>query len=170
MSEPEEKPDLEDEFTPVENVEQDKRGTLMVEFESYERIIEGLKKAADGARNMARWKHPDLWNGLAEFLDKLRRCVARDGGYNRAQDSKDTVQVFGGDMTWTDANSRILTGLKDAAAGARQIAQAQRMDLSWLRYANQFEKMRDKAHDMALACSPLKVASGWNDGGALRMQ
>ena len=153
----------------TEAVEQDHRGTVMVEFESYERIVEGLKKASDGARNMARFKNPDLWNALAQFLDQLRRAVVREAGYNRLADAKDSQQVVGGDMAWSEANSRILTGLKDAGAGARQIALGQRMDLRWTRYANQFDAMRDKAHEMALACSPLKTAAGWG-GVSARMQ
>jgi hypothetical protein len=151
----------------TEAVEQDKRGTLMLERESYERIVEGLKKASDGARHMARWKNPDLWNSLAAFLDQLRRAVVKESGFDRSEDGRDSLQVFGGDgLTWSDANTRILTGLKDAGAGARQIALGQRMDLRWTRYANQFDRMRDKAHDMAMASSPLKVAAQWGGGSA----
>jgi hypothetical protein len=153
----------------TESIEQDHRGSVMAEFESYERIVEGLKKASDGARNMARFKNPDLWNALAAFLDQLRRAVVQEAGFDRPQDKRESQQVFGGDMSWSDANSRILTGLKDAGAGARQIALGQRMDLRWTRYANQFDAMRDKAHDMAIACSPLKVAAGWG-GATARMQ
>lgn len=162
MSEKADNPDLEPEFTPTESVEQDHRGTMMREFESYERIVEGLMKAADGARHMARWRSPDLWNHLAQFLDQLRRAVVQDSGYNRLQDTKDSVQQIGGEgLTWPDANSRLLTGLRDAEAGSSQIALGQRMDLKWHRYANQFRTMRDKAHDMALKSSPLKVQAGW---------
>ena len=153
----------------TESIEKDRRGTLMVEFESYERIVEGLKKASDGARNMARFKNPDLWNRLAQFLDQVRRAIVQDAGYNRLTDAKDSQVAVGGDMTWTDANTRIVTGLKDASAGARQIALGQRMDLRWTRYANQLDAMRDKAHEMALACSPLRLAAGWG-GATARMQ
>jgi hypothetical protein len=159
-----------DPATPVtEEVAQEKRGTLMREFESYERIVEGLKLASDGARNMARWKNPDLWNALAAFLDQLRKAVVQEAGFNRPEDAKDSAQVFGGEMSWTDANSRILNGLRDAGNGARQIALGQRMDLRWTRYANQFDMMRDKAHDMAIASSPLRVASEWG-GRSARLQ
>lgn len=163
-------PDLDPEFTPTESIEQDHRGSVMREFESYERIIEGLKKASDGARQMARWKHPDLWNALAQFLDQLRRAVVQTSGFDRPEDGRDSKQAWGGEgLTWSDANTRILTGLKDASAGARQIALGQRLDLRWTRYANSFDTMRDKAHDMALACSPLKVAATWG-GGTDRLQ
>lgn len=151
----------------TEAVEQDHRGIIMREFESYERIVEGLKKASDGARHMARWKNPDAWNELAGFLDSVRKAVVREAGFDRPQDRRDSAQVFGGDgITWTDANSRLATGLRDAGAGARQIATGQRMDLGWLRYANQFDKLRDKANEMALAASPLRVAAQWGGGTA----
>lgn len=164
-------PDLDPEFTPTEAVEQDHRGTMMVEFESYERIVEGLKKSADGARHMARWRSPDLWNALAGFLDQLRRAVVREAGYNRLSDAKDSLQQFGGEgLSWSEANSRLLTGLRDAEAGSSQIAMAQRMDLRWARYANQFRAMRDKAHGMALDSSPLKVAAQWGGARSGRMQ
>ncbi len=146
----------------TEDVAQDKRGTLMREFESYERIIEGMKKAADGARHMARFTNPDLWNQLAAFLDQVRRAIIREAGFDRPQDAKDSVQQFGGEgLTWSEAQARITTGLKEAEAGARQIALGQRMDLKWTRYATQIDRMRDKAHQMALNASPLRVASHW---------
>lgn len=151
----------------TEAVEQDHRGIRMVEFESYERIIDGLKSASDAARHMARWKNPDLWNALAQFLDQLRRAMVKEAGFDRPNDGRDSQQVFGGEgLTWSDANTRMLTGLKDAAAGARQISLGQRMDLRWTRYANQLDAMRDKAHEMALASSPLRVAAAWGGGSA----
>jgi hypothetical protein len=154
----------------TEAVEQDHRGSLMREFESYERIIEGLKNASDGARHMARWKSPDLWNALAQYLDQLRRAVVREAGFDRPNDARDSVQVFGGEgISWTDANSRLSNGLRDATAGAEQIALGQRMDLRWTRYANQFRRMRDKTHEMSMASSPLRVAAQWG-GGSAEMQ
>ena len=157
------------EFDPAapvtEAVEQDHRGTMMREFESYERIVEGLKIASDGARHMARWKNPDLWNTVAGLLDQLRRAVVKEAGFDRPADSRDSQQVFGGDgITWSDANTRLQSGLKDASAGARQIAVAQRMDLRWQRYANQFDTLRTNATKWAIRASPLRVAAQWGGG------
>ncbi len=167
MAEQAENPDLDPEFTPVEDVEQDHRGSVMREFESYERIVEGLKRASDGARNMARWKNPDLWNTLAQFLDQLRRAVVQEAGFNRPEDARESVQIMGGDgLTWSDANSRLLMGLRDAESGANQIAQCQRMSMRWMLYATRFHAMRDKARAMALASSPLLVESAWGGGSA----
>ena len=158
------------EFDPAapvtEAVEQDHRGTVMREFESYERIVEGLKIASDGARNMARFKNPDLWNKLAGFLDQLRKAMVKEAGFDRPEDARESQQAFGGNMSWTTASSRVANGLKDAAGGARQIALGQRMDLRWTQYANRLDEMRDKAHEMALASSPLAVAAKWGGGTA----
>ena len=40
-----------------EDVAQDKRGILLTDYQSYERIIEGLKRAADGCRHRAAVNH-----------------------------------------------------------------------------------------------------------------
>jgi hypothetical protein len=157
-----ENPDLDPEFTPVENIERDHRGSIMREGESYERVVEGLKLASDGARNMARFREPDLWNPLAQYFDVLRRAIVQLAGLDRGTDARESQAAWGGsDVTVTEAMTRVTKGLKDAVAGANQIAQTQRMDVRWLMYANRFEKLRDKAQQLALAGSPLLVDSGW---------
>ena len=166
------------EFDPAasvtEEVQQDHRGSIMREFESYERIVEGLKLASDGARNMVQFARDqdkkDAWNKSASFFDQIRRAIVQDSGYNRLVDTQDSKQVFGGEgMTWSTANSRILTGLKDAEAGASQIALGQRLDLRWTRYSNLLRSLRDKAGQLAIQWSPLHVDSQWG-GGTARMQ
>ncbi len=151
----------------TEAVEQDHRGSIMCEFESYERIIEGMKIASDGARHMARYANPDPWNRYADFLDQVRRAMVQLAGFDRPEDARVSFQQFGGEgISRTAALSRIRTGLDGASAGARQIAQAQRMDLRWQIRANHINALRDKAHQMALASSPLSVASAWGGGNA----
>ena len=166
------------EFDPAasvtEEVQQDHRGSIMREFESYERIVEGLKLASDGARNMVQFApdeaKKDAWNKSASFFDQIRRAIVQDSGYNRLVDTQDSKQVFGGEgLTWSVANSRILTGLKDAEAGASQIALGQRLDLRWTRYANMLRSLRDKASQLAISCSPLHVNTQWG-GGTARIQ
>jgi hypothetical protein len=157
-----ESPDLDPEFTPVENVEKDHRGAVMFEYESYERVVEGLKAAADGARNMARFRDPDLWNAIAQLFDGLRKAIVQLAGLDRGADTKETSAQWGGSgISRTEAMSRLNKGLKSAAAGANQIAQVQRMDLRWLRYANQIDRLRDKAGKLALSGSPLVVDAQW---------
>jgi hypothetical protein len=134
----------------------------MVEFESYECIIEGLKLAADGARHVARRRNPDLWNKAAQFFDSVRRTVIKDAGFDRPQDSNESIEQWGGEgMSFTAAHSRMMDGLKMAVVGAEQVANCQRLDMKWLRYAAQLRAMKDKASKMALAGSPLRVAHEW---------
>jgi hypothetical protein len=154
----------------TEAVEQDHRGTVMVEFESYERIIEGMKLASDGARNMARFSNPEKWNKFADFTDQVRRAMIQLAGFDRPQDAKPSNQLFGGEgISRTEALSRIRTGLDGAAAGARQIAQAQRMDLRWQIRANHIDKLRGTATEMAKAETMRKLAAHWG-GGSERLQ
>lgn len=153
----------------AEEVAQEKRGTVMREFESYERIIEGLKLAADGARHIARRRAPDLWNRAAQLFDSLRKAVIKDAGYDRPQDRTDSHEQWGGEgMSFTTAHSRMMDGLRMAVVGAEQIANCQRLDLRWLRYASQIRAMRDKAHQMALAGSPLRVTPQWGGATGIR--
>ena len=154
--------DLEAEAEPVGPIVVDRRGSLMTELESWERVIDGLKLAADGARHIARHRQPDNWNKLAAFLDQLRKAVIKDGGFDRPQDATESKARTGGEaLRFTDAHRRMMDGLKRAAAGARQISLGQRMDLRWTRYAEQFDVLRDKAHSLALSASPLVSDVGW---------
>ena len=151
------------EFAVSEPIEQgDHRGSVMRELESWERIVDGMKMAADGARHVARHRSPDMWNKLALFLDTLRKAVITDGGFDRPEDAKETSAQWGGEgLSFTLAHRRLMDGLKMAAAGAEQIAQCQRMDLRWMRYAMQIRTMRDQAHKLALSGSPLVTEAGW---------
>lgn len=158
--------DEDPEFNPIESVEAESghRGTIMRELESYERLIDGLKMASDGARHMARHQAPDSWNKLASFLDSVRKAVIRDGGFDRPADGvESTLQVGSSGQSFTEAQSRIGSGLRMASAGAEQIAQCQRMDLRWLRYATQLRKLRDDAHKLAMQESVLSTDHGWRN-------
>lgn len=154
----------------TEAVEQDHRGSLMKEFESYERIVEGLKKASDGARHVATHASPDLWNKLAELMDLYRRNVVRESGFGRMEDGRASLAVFGGDtLNPTEAKTRIATGLRDAEAGANQIAICQRMNGRWLTYANHFNKIARSVREIALRQSRNAVMAQWG-GGTAEMQ
>lgn len=148
------------EFNPIEPVEAESghRGSIMREMESWERLIDGLKMAAEGARHMARRQTPDKWNRLAGYLDSVRKAVIRDGGFDRPTDATESIQQFGGEgLTFSQSQGRIGQGLRMAAAGAEQIAQCQRMDMRWLRYAAQLRKLRDDAHKLAIRGSALST-------------
>lgn len=132
------------EFDVTEPIEKDKRGSLMRELESWERVIDGLKMAADGARHMARYGKPDQCNTFASYLDSIRKAVIKDGGFDRPGDGKDSVVQYGGEgIPLPEACRRVAAGLKMAAAGADQIAQCQRLDVRWVLYAQKFRTLAD---------------------------
>lgn len=156
--------DPDPEFDVAEPIEKEKRGTEMRELESWERVIDGLKMAADGARHMARFRFPDKWNTFASYLDSLRKAVIKDGGFDRPADATDSVQQFGGDgLSWAEAGRRIAEGIKMAASGADQIANCQRLDMRWVIYASKFRTLADAGNKLAMLSSPLRTDQGWRN-------
>jgi len=78
------------------------------------------------------------------------------------EDGKATERVFGGEgLSLVEATTRISQGLRDAAAGAQQIANAQHMSLEWLRLAGAYDHFAERARKLAGECSMLQVASQW---------
>lgn len=156
--------DPDPEFDVAEPIEKEKRGTVMRELESWERVIDGLKMAADGARHMARYVFPDKWNTLASYLDSIKKAVIRDGGFDRPADATVSVQQFGGDgMPMVMACSRVFNGLKMAAAGADQIANCQRLDMRWVLYASKFRTLADVEQKLAIKSMQRVTDYGWQN-------
>lgn len=151
----------------TEAVEQDHRGTVQIERQSYEWTIEGLRKAADGARNMA-WQRPRFrneWNKFAASIDKMRKWAVLKAGYGRLEDAKESLELFSETkMGVTEAMSRLRVGLSEASSGADQIALGQRLDFEWKKLANGIVRYRDAAQKMALASSPRDTVLQWGGG------
>lgn len=160
----------------TEAVEQDHRGTVMVEFESYERIVEGMKLASDGARQMVRYGDREFWNKMADTLDALRRWAVVNSGYGRMEDGKPTALVFGGvGIARTEAISRLNDGMHQASKGAEQIGLTQRKDVEhkamqesktkgyWLQLSLTIIRCKDRAHQCALTESTNRVNAGWGE-------
>jgi hypothetical protein len=156
--------DPDPEFDVSEPIEKEKRGSVMLELESWERVIDGMKMAADGARHMARYGLADKWNHFASYLDQIRRAVIRDGGFDRPADAKDSVIQYGGEgIPMVAACRRIAEGLKMAAAGADQIANCQRLDMRWVIYAQRFRTLADIEHKLAMKTSQMVTEQGWRN-------
>lgn len=119
------------------------RGTLMIEKESYERIIEGHKIAADAARHLARResKSRDKWIRVADALDFSRRHVAKLAGLEAVQTQQVTTDGKGDGLGWRDARTRFREGLRQAAGGMRQMATCHRGVLQWSAFARRIEDM-----------------------------
>jgi hypothetical protein len=131
---------------PQEAVVVDRRGTLMRERESYERVIEGLKMASDGAQHLAQSRQQGNWRTLANVFDKIRTAVARLGGMRtEGTDATPSQEKFNADhMGVHAAYDRVYRGLDMAAKGARQVATCHRGDLRWSVYASKIEVLRDQ--------------------------
>ena len=121
------------------------RGIRMLEVDSYDRVIDGLKQAAEGARNAACHRHGDAWNRVADTFYKLRIMMSRLGAMNRPSDTVLSKVIFGAPkMQLVASYMRIHEGLKGAAAGARQLASCHRGDLRWTLCARQMDELQKK--------------------------
>lgn len=122
----------------------------MLEVDSYDRLIEGLKSASDGARNLSPRLQDEMWDVLADLLDKVRVAIARDGGLNRPSDTDRTARKRGSSaaLSAIEAYTRVYDGLHAASGAARQLATGHRMDVRWSVYAMHLEKLRDQSSEM----------------------
>jgi len=130
---------------PQEAVVVDKRGTLMMERESYERVIEGLKMASDGAQHLAQSRQDTGWARRAQSFDNVRKALAKLGGMGtEGVDAMPSQEKFNAaHMGVHAAYDRVYRGLDMAAKGARQVAACHRGDLRWSRVANTLDALRD---------------------------
>lgn len=119
------------------------QGTRMLERESYERIIEGLKLSADACMHMIV-QEPEKtgkWRGISLRLDQCRRICIQHAGIDDVIRARQTEEVRGEAMRWRDARTRLREGLVQAAGGARQLAVCFRMDFMWSTIATELETM-----------------------------
>lgn len=119
-------------------------GTRMIERESYERVIEGLKLAADAAQHLAGLEPEaaNLWRRVGSNLDQCRRISVQHAGLGLVIQENETRQKRGGDlMNYKPARARFREGLQQASGGMRQLATCFRNDIGWSRLAQQIEEM-----------------------------
>ena len=95
------------------------RFTKMIEIESFERVIEGLKMAADACMHLAKLEPQDCetWKAIGQLLDKVRMQALQLGGIKIAFGSIETMDVRGTPYGWRHARGRFLDGLRQATAG-----------------------------------------------------
>jgi hypothetical protein len=122
-----------------------RQGSLMVERQSYERVVEGLKSAAVACMHLAA-REPsregvDSRRGLALKLDQCRRMCIQHAGIDDPSRVSPTEQVRGEPMAFRVARDQLVEGLTQAAGGARQLATCFRIDLLWSRVAVQLETL-----------------------------
>lgn len=127
-------------------------GTRMIEKESYERVVEGLKIMADAAAHLVRLEPSSahIWRGVHQRLDTTRRAAVQYAGLTEPMQQQETEAKRNGDtMPWVEARKRFREGGKQAAGGMRQLATCHRSDFAWSRMAGEIEDMVRKLSEGA---------------------
>ncbi len=137
-------------------------GTSMDERQSLERVVEGMKVAADGARHLAFHYEDDRFDYVAENLDKIRAWSMELGGNATPSAVRPTEVVRSSPMPPAQALSRLLEGLKQAEGAAFQMATGHRADAAWTKVAGFLRDWQDKARVIARRRN---AAMGMTPGG-----
>lgn len=116
----------------------------MIEKESYERVVEGLRMAADGCAHIAFQLQEPKWGMLAIQIDKVRVAAVQIAGIEDGLRFRGTDAVRRNPMPFGDAYKRLLDGLKQAGGGMRQLATCFRLDMRWSAMAATIENMERK--------------------------
>lgn len=126
-------------------------GTRMLEKESYERVVEGLKIMADSAAHLAAAEPQarETWNGLCSRLDIARRIVVQRAGLTDVIKERQTNAVMRNPLPWVVARNRFREGGRQAAGGLRQLATCHRGDFAFSQMAMQIEDMVRKLSEGA---------------------
>lgn len=144
-------------------------GVKMLEKESYERLIEGLKIMADAAAHLTRTEteHTKEWALSMVVCDRLRKMAMEHARINTIGFKQTVLPDL--PMAWANARTRFREGTNQAHGGARQMAVCFRMDTSFSVLAREIENHGMKM--LNLAQSKLRQARRtgrlWvpNDGG-----
>jgi len=139
-TEPEKKIEIDAHGDPV------RQGTLMVEKESYERVIEGLKMISDACAHLIKHEpeSADTWRGYLTRFDKARRICVQYAGLGLVMKEHETGEVRGDPIPWRDCRKRFLDGVVQAAGGCRQLATCHRGDMWWTRMGDMLDDMARK--------------------------
>lgn len=129
------------------------QGTRLVEKESYERVIDGLRIAAEAAEHLVKSEPGNKvqWRGLSKKLDQARRICVQHAGIGLVMQQKQTQSVSGDPTDWRKARDRFRYGITQASGGCRQLGVCFRMDLWWSRMANELEMIEIKLRPRSMA-------------------
>ena len=145
--EPEQKIEVDANGDPV------RQGTLMLEKESYERVIEGLRMVSDACAHLIKHEpeNAEHWRGHLTRFDKARRICVQYAGLGLTMQENETGEARGEPMPWRKCRDRFLDGVVQAAGGCRQLATCHRGDLWWTRMAETLDAlaMKLRAHRRA---------------------
>jgi hypothetical protein len=120
--------------------------TRMIEKESYERVIEGLKMAADACMHLAKQEPQDCeqWKRIGQKLDQMRLSACKLGGMDLTMKQLETQGARGNPYAWKRARERLLNGVKQASGGMRQLAVCFRSDFQWSIMAQTLDRSEKK--------------------------
>jgi len=107
--------------------------TRMIEKESYERVIEGLKMSADACMHLAKQEPQDgdKWKEVGQLLDKVRLEASKLASVDLVMKQLETQGARGNPYAWKRARQRFLDGIRQATGGMRQLATCFRGDIRW---------------------------------------
>lgn len=136
----------------VEDELKDNGSSRMVEADSYDVMIDGLKRAALGARSVYVHLKFEKFLRLADLIDSLRKEAALKAGRARSSDIRSTENPEARDaMTRMKAYCEIKEGLSFASHGARQMGAGHRGEEFWIEFGWSLVKLEDKAMELIRA-------------------
>ena len=143
-------------------------GTRMIEVESYERVIEGLKMAADACAHLAKQEpeHGQTWRDIGKLIDQQRLRACQLAGLGLTMRQQETKDASGNPYSWRKARDRFLDGMRQATGGMRQLATCFRGDMQWSFMAQVMESQTESFRALlygrrAKSQSPLILPPGY---------
>jgi hypothetical protein len=130
-----------------------RQGTIMLEKESYERVIEGLRMTSDACAHLIRHEplKAEYWRGFMTRMDQARRICVQHAGLGLVMQQNETAELRGEPLPWKQCRARFLQGVEQAAGGCRQLATCHRGDLWWSQMASTLDDLARKLHAMRRA-------------------
>ena len=127
-------------------------GTRMIERESYERVVEGLKMAADACQHIAKGEtvQASIWIDIGATLDRMRLEAVALAGLDLVMKQNETAAMRGEAMSWRKSRQQFLDGIKQATGGMRQLATCFRGDFNWSFMAQQLERYEKSFRELML--------------------
>jgi hypothetical protein len=137
-------------------------GTRMIERESYERVIEGLKISADACMHLAKEErqHGETWRAIGQTLDRVRLAAVSLAGIGFTMQQRETQMVTGAPLTWRKSRDRFLEGLRQATGGMRQLATCFRGDFQWSIMAQDLERRQEQFRALLYGRKPRRAIPG----------
>ncbi len=137
-------------------------GVRMVEKESYERVIEGLRMTADACMHLAKMEpaEAETWKGIGQLMDRLRLEACKLARTDLSMKQLETPEMRGAPVNWRVARNRFLDGVRQATGGMRQLASCFRGDYTWSFMAQQLERKEQIFRALLVGSKPQAKGSG----------